>query len=287
VELLRSVAALRHALGEVRAGGRCVGLVPTMGALHAGHRSLVERARAEDRHILLTIFVNPLQFERAADFERYPRGLDADLHAAAAMGVDTLFAPGADEMFPVPPLTTVSVGRLAARWEGASRPGHLDGVTTVVAKLFSLAGPCAAYFGEKDFQQLVVVRRMAADLSMPVEVVGCPTVRERDGLACSSRNALLDPPGRRAAGVLARALAAGREALDAGEVGADAVASAMAAVVGAEPLAALDYAAAVDPETLEAPATLAGLDEVRLLLAARVGTVRLIDNCAAPVGNNR
>lgn len=287
MRVVGSAAALRRALAAVRGSGRSVGLVPTMGALHAGHRSLVERAVADGRHVLLTIFVNPLQFDRAADFEHYPRSLDADLEAAQVMGVDTVFAPGADEMFPVPPVTTVSVRGLGERWEGASRPGHLDGVATVVAKLFSLAGPCAAYFGEKDFQQLVLVRRMAADLSMPVEVVGCPTVREADGLACSSRNALLGPAERRAATVLSRALAAGRAALSLVGTQPCAAAGAMAGVVAAEPLARLDYAAAVDPATLEAPSAGAVPDEVRLLLAAWVGPVRLIDNCAAPVGNNR
>ena len=287
MEVVRSAAELRRTLARVRASGEEIGLVPTMGALHGGHRALVGRAAADGRHVLLTIFVNPLQFDRSEDFARYPRSLDDDLAAAAGMGVRTVFAPDDAEMFPVRPLTTVSVRGLAERFEGASRPGHFDGVATVVAKLFSLAGECTAYFGEKDFQQLAVVRRLVLDLSMPVEVVGCETVREPDGLACSSRNALLDPPARRAATVLWRALGAGCGALDAGERRREEVASAMAGVVATEPLAELDYAAVADPCTLEEPATLDDGAEVRLLLAAWVGSVRLIDNRAAAVGNNR
>jgi len=264
-----------------------VGLVPTMGALHGGHRSLVEHALADGRHVLLTIFVNPLQFDRADDFDRYPRRLDEDLDTAADMGVDTVFAPSPPEMFRAEPLTTVSVRGLATRWEGASRPGHFDGVATVVAKLFSITGECTAYFGEKDFQQLVVVRRMALDLSMPVDVVACATVREPDGLACSSRNARLDPKERKAAGVLWRALRQGSEAVEAGEHRPEVVASVMSEVVSSEPLVRLDYAAAVDPATLEVPPTLGLLGGVRLLVAARVGPVRLIDNVAAKVGHNQ
>lgn len=281
MELVRTAAELRHTLGRARAAGRSVGLVPTMGALHAGHRSLVERAVGEARHVALSIFVNPLQFEGARDVERYPSDLDADLALAAELGVATVFVPALKEMFPVPPLTTVSVRQLTDRWEGAARPGHFDGVATVVAKLFSLVGACAAYFGEKDFQQLVAVRRMVLDLSLPVDVVACPTVREPDGLACSSRNALLAPGERAAAPVLWRALEAGRSAVASGEERPDAVAGAMAAVVAAEPLARLDYAAAVDPTDLEVPRTLSSLEEVRLLVAARIGDVRLIDNCPA------
>jgi pantoate--beta-alanine ligase len=278
-----------RALDSARAGGRTVGLVPTMGALHGGHRSLVERAAAECDHVAVTIFVNPLQFGDAVDIERYPRTLDADLAICRAAGVDTVFAPAVSEMYPSwpdPPATRVSVSGVAGQWEGSVRPGHFDGVATVVAKLFSVAGRCRAYFGEKDFQQLAVVRRMVADLSMPVEIVGCPTVREEDGLAMSSRNVLLSPEQRQAADVLWRAMQAGRQAVSDGENRPAAVSEAMAAVVGDEPAAALDYAAVVTADDLSVPHTIdAAGGPFRLLLAARFGRVRLIDNgdLAVPV----
>ncbi|MGH8980939.1 MAG: pantoate--beta-alanine ligase [Acidimicrobiales bacterium] len=279
MQVVDAASSLRRALDEVRTGGEAVGLVPTMGALHAGHRSLIERAAGECAHVVVSVFVNPLQFDRADDLARYPRDLSADLALCAAMGVGTVFAPSVAEMYPEPPRTVVSVAALGARWEGVSRPGHFDGVATVVAKLFCLVGPSMAYFGEKDFQQLAIVRRMARDLSMPVSVVGCPTVREDDGLALSSRNALLTRSERRAATVLSRALEAGCAA-GRGEDRPEAVARAMAAVVAAEPLARLDYAAAVDARDLSVPSALSAVPEVRLLVAAEVGQVRLIDNCA-------
>ena len=199
-------------------------------------------------------------------------------------GVDVVFVPSVEEMYPSwpePPSTTVAVTGLTDAWEGAARPGHFDGVATVVAKLFAIAGPCRAYFGQKDFQQLAVVRRMTRDLSLPVEVVGCPTVREADGLALSSRNVRLSPEERHAALALPLALAAGRSAVAAGERDAAVVAAAMRAVVEAEPLAALDYAAAVDAATLVEAGAIEDPDTVRLLVAALVGPVRLIDNSAA------
>ena len=255
-----------------------------MGALHEGHVSLMTQARAECDVVAVSIFVNPLQFGDPDDIANYPRTLERDLLVCAEAGVDVVFVPPVDEMYPSwpePPSTRVAVSGLTDAWEGASRPGHFDGVATVVAKLFAIAGPCRAYFGQKDFQQLAVVRRMAQDLSLPVEVVGCPTVREADGLALSSRNVRLSSDERRAALALARALAAGRSAVAAGERDAAAVAAAMRAVVEAEPLAALDYAAAVDATTLIEPGTIENPATVRLLVAARVGPVRLIDNSAA------
>ncbi len=274
--------AFRHALCRARAEGERVGLVPTMGSLHAGHRALMARAAAAHRHVAVSIFVNPLQFDRPEDLAGYPRDLGADVRACEEAGVATVFAPSDADMLPSGAATSVSVAGLGDRWEGASRPGHLAGVATVVAKLFSLAGPCAAYFGEKDFQQLALVRRMAADLSMPVEVVGCPTVREPDGLALSSRNALLSPAERRAATVLWRALEAGRAAVAEGEDRPETVASVMSGTITAEPLASVDYAAAVDAADLTVPASLSQPAALRLLVAARIGSVRLIDNCAAP-----
>jgi pantoate--beta-alanine ligase len=284
VDTVGTRAACRQLLDTARAAGRTVGLVPTMGALHEGHISLMTQARAECDVVTVSIFVNPLQFGDPDDISNYPRTLERDLLVCAEAGVDVVFVPSVDEMYPSwpePPSTTVTVSGLTQAWEGASRPGHFDGVATVVAKLFAIAGPCRAYFGQKDFQQLAVVRRMALDLSLPVEVVGCPTVREADGLALSSRNARLSPDERRAAPALARALAAGRSVVAAGERDAAAVAAAMRAVVEAEPLAALDYAAAVDATTLAEAGTIEDPATVRLLVAARVGPVRLIDNSAA------
>lgn len=284
MRVVETSAKLRRALDEVRAGGMRVGFVPTMGALHAAHRALIERAAAECDHVAVSIFVNPLQFDRADDLERYPRDVGTDLAVCEEAGVGTVFVPSVAEMYPEASATTVRVAGLAERWEGASRPGHFDGVATVVAKLLSLAGPSRAYFGEKDFQQLAVVRRMARDLLLPVTVVGCPTVREPDGLALSSRNERLSAPERAAATVLSRALAAGRDAVGSGEDDPGAVAALMAGVVTAEPLARLDYAAAVDAADLCVPRSLSVPGEVRLLVAAEVGSVRLIDNCPAHAG---
>jgi pantoate--beta-alanine ligase len=285
VEVVDAVAACRALLDRSRAGGRVVGLVPTMGALHDGHASLIDRARAECDVVAVSIFVNPLQFGDAEDIAHYPRTLQPDLAVCADSGVDVVFVPGVSEMYPswpAAPSTTVSVRGVSEAWEGASRPGHFDGVATVVAKLFAIAGPCRAYFGLKDFQQLAVVRRMACELSLPVQVVGCPIVREADGLALSSRNVRLSAVERRAATILSSALQAGRTALAGGERSGAAVARAMRAVVAAEPLVVLDYAVLVDADTLEEVATLADNGQMlRLLIAAQVGPVRLIDNSAA------
>lgn len=240
---------------------RPVGLVPTMGALHEGHLSLVRRAAAECGTTVVSVFVNPLQFGPGEDLERYPRDLDADVEVAAEAGADVVFAPPVEEMYPGgAPVVRVEVGgELAERWEAASRPGHFAGVATVVTKLFAVVGPCRAYFGEKDWQQLLVVRRLVGDLSMAVEVVACPTVREEDGLALSSRNRYLSAGERRAATALYRALTAG-------SVSPDDPRTAMAEVVAAEPLARLEYADVLGD---------------RLVIAAWVGGTRLIDNMAA------
>ena len=283
MDVVHTRAACADALDRARAADRTVGLVPTMGALHAGHTSLIARARAECDVVVVTIFVNPLQFGDPDDIAAYPRTLDHDL-ACAEAGADVVFVPSVREMYPSwpdPPATTVSVRGVSEVWEGASRPGHFDGVATVVAKLFSVAGRCRAYFGLKDFQQLAVVRQLTEDLALPVEVVGCAIVREPDGLALSSRNVRLSPAERAAATVLSRALAAGRAALAGGERSSVAVRAAMRAVVETEPLVDLDYAAVVDARTLADPAHVGDLAGVRLLIAARVGPVRLIDNCAA------
>ena len=260
-----------------RAEGRTVGFVPTMGYLHDGHGSLMRAASSTNDVTVASIFVNPLQFGEGEDLDAYPRDLERDRDVAAANGVDLLFTPAVDEMYPDGPvLTSVSVGGLSEAWDGESRPTHFAGMATVVTKLFNIAGPCRAYFGEKDYQQLAIIRRMVADLSIPVEVVGCPIVREADGLAMSSRNVYLDPDQRAAAVVLRRALDAGVAAIEAGERGTATIDRTMADVVAAEPLAELDYAAAVDADTLIQRVELDG--RVRLLIAARVGSTRLIDN---------
>jgi len=286
VEVVESVAACRAVLDRARSAGRVVGLVPTMGALHDGHTSLMNRARAECDVVAVSIFVNPLQFGDPEDIAHYPRTLERDLVVCAESGVDIVLVPSVQEMYPSwpdAPSTTVSVRGVSEAWEGASRPGHFDGVATVVAKLFTIAGACRAYFGLKDFQQLAVVRRMASELSLPVEVVGCPIVREADGLALSSRNVRLSPAERQAAIVLSRALAAGRAALAGGERSGAAVTRAMGAVVAAESLVVLDYAVLVDADSLQEVGTVADHDHdsLRLLIAAQVGPVRLIDNSEA------
>lgn len=280
--VIDTVAELTATLEAQRRAGRRVGLVPTMGALHAGHRSLVERAAAECDTVAVTVFVNPLQFDDRADLAAYPRTLSADVALAASAGAAVVFAPTAAEMYPghpTPPATTVHVGGVAERLEGAARPGHFDGVATVVTKLLAMAGPCRAYFGEKDLQQLAVVRRLVADLSLPVEIVGCPTVREPDGLALSSRNVRLSQDERRAATALYRALEAGAAALAGPEPSVEGARRAMLAMLAAEPLVTLDYAEVVDPTTFETPEELGG--ELRLVVAAFVGEVRLIDNLPA------
>ena len=271
MQVIDTIEGFRTALDGERAAGRTVGLVPTMGALHDGHLSLVRRAASECGVVAVTVFVNPLQFGPTEDLATYPRDLEGDVVVAAAAGVAYLFAPTVEEMYPEPMRTTVSVRGVADAMEGAARPGHFAGVATVVAKLFAVAGPCRAYFGEKDYQQLAVIRRMVADLSFPVEVVACPTVREPDGLAVSSRNARLSPAERRAAAVLHRALKAGRARLEAGQRDLDLVRRAMADEVAGERLARLDYAEVADDDGGR-----------RLFVAARFGPVRLIDNVAVP-----
>ena len=281
MNIVTTIAQVRAVLDEERRAGRTVGLVPTMGYLHAGHASLMARARSETDVVVTTIFVNPLQFGAGEDLDKYPRDLERDTALAKGAGVDLLFTPPVEEMYPAPVLTTVSVAEVSQSMEGASRPTHFDGVATVVAKLFNIAGPCRAYFGEKDFQQLAVVRRMAADLSLPIAVIGCPTVRERDGLAMSSRNAYLTPEEREAAPVLFKALQSGAATIKAGEEDAEEVRRLMANIIEAEPLAGLDYVEVAHPETLQPATEIAG--NLRLLGAMRLGRARLIDNIGVTV----
>lgn len=281
METIRQIADLRQQLDRRRCAGAIIGFVPTMGYLHDGHVSLIRAARDACDVVVVSIFVNPLQFGPSEDLADYPRDLDRDSIACAAAETDIVFVPTVEEMYPRGLVATrINVSGVASRWEAASRPTHFQGVATVVAKLFSIVGPCRAYFGEKDFQQLAVVRQMVHDLSLTVEVVGCPTVREPDGLAMSSRNEYLQPDERLAATALHRALQRGREAVASGEVSPEIVARSIASVATADPLVHLDYVGVVDPETLEVPEKLDG--ESRLLIAARVGRARLIDNIAAP-----
>ena len=270
------ITELRAACDDARAADKRVGLVPTMGFLHAGHRSLMRSARAATDFVVVTIFVNPLQFGAGEDLDRYPRDLAGDLEACAAEGVDCVFTPGVTEMYPRRPLTTVHVEGLTADLCGAARPTHFDGVTTVVAKLLAITGPCRAFFGRKDAQQLAVVTRMVDDLDLPVEVVGCPIVREPDGIAMSSRNAYLAVPDREAARVLSRALRRGVDAVVNGERDPACVARIVREVVATEPRVELEYAEVRDARELAPMTTLDG--SVLIALAARVGTTRLIDN---------
>jgi pantoate--beta-alanine ligase len=275
---LQTIAEVRAACDRARDNGKRVGLVPTMGFLHEGHCSLMRAARRETDLVVVTIFVNPLQFGAGEDLDRYPRDLDNDLAACAREGVDVVFAPSAAEMYPAgPPATTVHVEGLTASMCGRARPTHFDGVTTVVAKLFAITGPCRAYFGEKDAQQLAVITRMAADLNLPVEVIGCPLVREPDGLALSSRNAYLSADERRAAVILSRALAHATTAVAAGERDPHALQAQIEAEVATEPLVVLEYVDVRDRHDLT-PATNPLHGEVLVALAARVGATRLIDN---------
>jgi pantoate--beta-alanine ligase len=267
-------------IAEVRAWRReaegAVGLVPTMGYLHAGHLSLLARARAENERVAASVFVNPTQFGPQEDLSRYPRDLGRDQALLADTGCDLVFAPSVEEMYPPGLTTRVEPGLVAEPLEGARRPGHFQGVATVVAKLFGIFRPDRAYFGQKDAQQLAVIRRLARDLDLGVEVVACPTVREPDGLAMSSRNSYLDAADRQAAPVLYHALTAARDRWTAGERDAEALRALMRSVLDAEPRARTDYVSVADPETFrereraDAPSL--------LLLAVFVGRARLIDN---------
>jgi pantoate--beta-alanine ligase len=267
-------ADLDRELGRLRAGGRTVALVPTMGALHAGHRALIVRAHEVADVVVVSIFVNPLQFGPAEDLTSYPRPFDADLAVCADERVDLVWAPDVRVVYPDGnPLVTVSAGRLGELLEGAVRPGHFDGVLTVVAKLIGQVGPDVLVFGRKDAQQLVLVRRMILDLELGPRIEGVATVRDADGLAVSSRNVYLSYAERVAGLVLGRALAAGAAAA---EHGPEAIRTAATAVLDSEPALIVDYLALVDPVTL-APAQPEHVGELLLLVAGRVGTTRLLD----------
>ena len=275
MKVVRSASALREALGPLRSGSG-IGFVPTLGALHAGHISLLDKARAECDAVVMSIYVNPLQFAPSEDFGRYPRSEAADLSVAKDAGVDVAFLPDDAEMYPTGRSTTVDVGPIARVLEGASRPGHFEGVATVVAKLFNLVGPDRAYFGQKDAQQVAVLKRMVRDLAWPVEIVVGETVRERDGLALSSRNAYLTSEERSRAAGLWDALQAGREVITTGGDAATAEKVMWEALSSRDGIVP-DYARAVDPDSLEP-----GNSPTLLLVAATIGNTRLIDNVLIP-----
>ncbi len=274
---------MRQAISEARREGKRIALVPTMGALHDGHLSLVRAALERADYVAVSVFVNPTQFGPGEDFGAYPRNLDRDLDLLGAEGVDLVFTPSPEVMYAPDAEVAVAPGPLGDILEGATRPGHFVGVCTVLTKLFSIGAPDLAFFGEKDFQQLVVIRRTVRDLDLPVRVVGCPIVRDCDGLAKSSRNVYLAPDEREAATVLYRALRTAETLALGGECEASLLEEAMRAAVAAEPLAELDYAVVVDPATL-APVDTLLTGGARALIAARIGAIRLIDNLALEEG---
>lgn len=276
MEIIKGVVEMRQIAEDYRFKGKSIGLIPTMGALHEGHLSLIRRCRAENDVVIMSLFVNPSQFHRRDDLERYPRDLEGDSRLARATGVDIMFAPTVMGMYPDGYLTYVAVERLTERWEGASRPGHFRGVATVCTKLFTICRPHRAYFGQKDYQQSLVVRRLVADLNLGFQIVVLPTVRDPDGLALSSRNALLRPEERRQARVLSQALFHAQEAVRAGERDAGLLAAAIEAHIRSVPLAVLDYVGVCDPETLEPLGEITG--KAVAVVAASFGSTRLIDN---------
>jgi len=283
MQIFDTVSGLRTFLAAHRATGKRIGLVPTMGYLHAGHLNLVQVARHECDVVVLSIFVNPKQFGPQEDFATYPRDMEGDLRQAREAGADAVFAPSVAEMYPPGFLTEVAVHELTAPLCGASRPGHFNGVTTVVAKLFNIVGPDRAYFGQKDYQQVTVLRQMATDLCMPLEVITCPTVREPDGLAMSSRNAYLNPAERQAALVLSRALRVAEECLAQGERQGARLTATLRDCIAKEPLACIDYVVVCDPQTLREVEQISGT--VLVALAIYIGKTRLIDNAILQAEN--
>lgn len=281
--LLETIAEVRRDLNPVRRADKRIGLVPTMGALHAGHARLIEHARRDCDCVVVTIFVNPLQFDRRDDLERYPRTLLADLGICASLGTDIVFAPAAEEMYPSPPSCVVEVGRVADHLCGRYRPGHFRGVATVVLKLFQIVQPHRAYFGEKDAQQLAVIRHLVRDFNVPIEIEGIATVREADGLALSSRNQGLAPAERAIARVLYEAICGAKALIEGGATDASAVKQSAAARIPADDRLRLEYLEVVDPDSLQPVERIGG--SVLVAGALWVGATRLIDNmlCRGPV----
>ncbi|MCQ2003784.1 pantoate--beta-alanine ligase [Rhizobium sp. NRK18] len=277
MKTLKTIADLRESLAPHRAAGRSIGFVPTMGYLHVGHMELVRRARAENDIVVASIFVNPLQFGANEDLAKYPRDLARDSAMLAKADVDFLFAPGVEDMYPRPMETVVDVPKLGSELEGEARPGHFAGVATVVSKLFNIVQPDSAYFGEKDYQQVTIIRRMVEDLAIPVRIVPVPTVREADGLACSSRNVYLSPEERKTAVIVPRALAEAERLIASGLEDVAALEGAIRDFIRAEPLANPEVVAIRDAATLQQPGNLKDRP-VLLLLYVRIGTTKLLDN---------
>jgi len=276
MQVLSSIKAMRVALASAKANGGDVGFVPTMGYLHAGHMELVARARAENQIVVASIFVNPLQFGPTEDLSRYPRDLERDQAMLEEAGVDILFAPGVEDMYPHPMKTVVDVPELGCELEGAVRPGHFAGVTTVVSKLFNIVQPDNAYFGEKDYQQVAIIKRMADDLALPVRIVSVPTVRDADGLALSSRNVYLSEEQRRAAVIVPRALDEAERLVNQGLTDPQLLEAKLVDFIGREPLAKPEVVAVRDASTLKHVAKID--DPVVVALFVRIGTTKLLDN---------
>jgi pantoate--beta-alanine ligase len=276
VRVITDIESMRNVCRELRQAGKSLGFVPTMGALHAGHLSLVQAARSQNAAVAASVFVNPTQFGPNEDLSKYPHDLDRDRGLLEKENVDLLFAPAAEEMYPPGAVTWVTVDGLSERLEGESRPGHFRGVTTVVSKLFNIVGPDRAYFGQKDAQQAVIIRKMVSDLDLGIEVVVCPTVRESDGLALSSRNVYLNPEERKQALVLYRALCRVQALADRGEKDAGKLCGAALQVFAEEKPVQLDYFEMVDKESLEPVKDVSR--GALVVVAARVGKTRLIDN---------
>jgi len=276
MDVCTTINATRAAIRAARQEGKRIGLVPTMGALHEGHLSLVRIAQAKSDFVVVSLFVNPLQFGPKEDLAKYPRSFERDCEMLQRESVDLLFAPTVDEMYPTPAVTYVNVEGLSEHLDGQSRPGHFRGVTTVVSKLFHIAEPDIAVFGQKDAAQVAIIKRMVCNLNMPVEIVVAPIVREPDGLAMSSRNAYLDPQQRQQALVLSRTLRAVEERFEKGERSAERLIAAGLEILQQEPAARLDYLSVVDPESLEPITNVAS--RALVAVAAYVGSTRLIDN---------
>ncbi|HXA03941.1 MAG TPA: pantoate--beta-alanine ligase [Bryobacteraceae bacterium] len=275
-KVIASIREIRDALAPVRITGRTIGLVPTMGALHAGHGRLIETARRENDYVVVSVFVNPIQFDRRDDYDRYPRPLSSDVEFCSRMGVDYVFAPSIEEMYPRPQRTFVEVTEVSERLCGQCRPGHFRGVATVVVKLLNIVQPDRAYFGEKDAQQLAVIRRMTADLNVPVSIVEVPTLRESDGLALSSRNQLLSSEERQIAPLLSRALRKAQDLVSTGETRADVVTRESLRVLNEHPEVRVEYLEIVGPEDMQPVDQITG--PIRVAGAIWIGKTRLIDN---------
>ena len=282
-QVIPTIRELRRTLASVRTAGRSIGLVPTMGALHAGHGRLIETARRENACVVVSLFVNPIQFDRSDDYDRYPRPILNDVEFCSRMGVDFVFAPSIEEMYPRPQCAFVEVTEVSERLCGQFRPGHFRGVATVVLKLLNIVQPDRAYFGEKDAQQLAVIRRMIADLNVPVTIVEVPTLRESDGLALSSRNQLLSLEERRIAPLLSRALDKARDLISTGETRADGIKHESLRVLNEHPEVRVEYLEIVGPEDMQPVDEITG--PVRVAGAIWIGKIRLIDNMLCVPGD--